>query len=106
GDRAEVWVRRQSRRLSPPPVKKKPPGARVTPGARWRLPLAALGPALGAVALGARSVTLRALAARAVALAALRAAATTTHRYGPRRDAFLELLELEIQVLHTSLPLE
>src|SRR5690242_15900458 len=38
-------------------------------------------------------------------LAALRTAATTAGGHGPRRDALFELLELEIQVLHTSLPL-
>src|SRR5256885_394518 len=77
---------------------------------------------LRAAALRARTVTLRALAARAVALAAaalrptsalraaalraaaLRAAPAVAGGHGPPRDALLQLLKLETQVLHTSLP--
>src|SRR5213594_2347181 len=70
------------------------------------LPLALRAAAsLRAAALGAGSVALRALAARTVTLAAptaLRAAAATTGGHGPRRDAFLELLELEIRIMHPS----
>src|SRR6266566_8777363 len=85
-----------------PELPRAPDGRRQS---ALRAALVALGPvALGPVALG--PVALGTLAARAMTLAALRAAATTTGGYGPRRNALLELLELENQVLHTSLPLK
>src|SRR3979490_999633 len=78
------------------------------PGRLMALPLATFGSALRSTLgpLGTRPVILGALAPRAMVLAAttaLRAAATTTTRQGPRRDPLLQLLQLEIQVLHTSL---